>query len=168
MVRRFKIALLIASAAFLTGCKPCLSLFDVVALDKEEKAEKRCLCDLQELSEECPQLLDSSAVLDTIPVSVPEIKVDTVVAKADTIRINKDRWRVQIVTKDSLVYVTGGVDSIVKYVPVEVPCPPRVKPPPKKERTWTDKASDFFIYLGVLCALILLILLIRIVRKGKV
>lgn len=77
----------------------------------------------------CPSMrIDSIFVRDTLTVVVPEIKVDTVVLKADTIQIVKDRWRVRIIEIGDSLAIDGGCDTDTLYVPFEVPCPPVVSP----------------------------------------
>jgi hypothetical protein len=70
----------------------------------------------------CPEIAQTDTIRDTLQVYIPEVKIDTVLLKSDTIILNKDHWRVRIINTRDSVYITGGCDSIFVEVPVEVPC----------------------------------------------
>lgn len=89
---------------------------------KEMRKSNRCAKKLERLVAKCPEIARTDTIRDTLTVQVPAVVHDTVVLKADTIEISKDRWHVKIVTIKDSVMVSGGCDTDTLYVPVEVPC----------------------------------------------
>jgi hypothetical protein len=106
---------------------------------QERQTERKCSRATKRIEKAvtlCPSLRSKPVIVrDTVTVLIPEVKHDTVVLKADTIEIVKDRWRVRIIDRIDSLYIEGGCDSIYVNVPVEVECPPQIAP------TVTLKAS---------------------------
>lgn len=103
---------------------------------KEMRRANRASKKLNNLVERFPELMQRDTIRDTINVFIPEVKLDTVVLKADTINLIKDRWRVRIITKTDSVYVSGGCDTVTVQVPIQIPVdrihPTVYKPMPLK------------------------------------
>lgn len=112
---------------------------------KEIRQANRSSKKLDKLVERFPELMQRDTIRDTILFTVPETRFDTVVLKADTIEVNKDRWRVRIITKTDSVYVSGGCDTVTVYVPIQIPVE-RIQPAVYKRLplTWWQKALMFF------------------------
>lgn len=62
-------------------------------------------------------LQDTITVKDTVYIGTVRKDSTFVMSNSiDTFYLNKDRLHVQIITRDSLIYVEGQCDSIIKYV----------------------------------------------------
>jgi hypothetical protein len=83
----------------------------------------------------CPEIALTDTIRDTISVSIPAIQFDTVLVKADTISISRDRWNVRLITVRDSIYISGGCDSILVEVPIEVPCD-QIQPIKKRPLAW--------------------------------
>lgn len=99
------------------------------ALTKEQRVCNRQAKKVEKAVEKCPSMrLDTIYVHDTVTVSIPEVRVDTLVLRADTVTLTKDRWRVQIIQVGDSMAVDGGCDTDTIRVPISIPCPPQVAP----------------------------------------
>jgi hypothetical protein len=96
--------------------------FNSCAIQKEQRKCNRATKKIEQAIALCPQIAQTDTIRDTVRVRIPAVRIDTVLAKADTIEISKDRWRVRIITKRDSLYITGGCDSIYVEVPIEIPC----------------------------------------------
>ena len=88
---------------------------------KEMRRANRATRKLERLTMRFPELLKPDTIRDTIHAIVTDIRLDTVLAKADTITVTKDRLRIRVITDRDTVRVTGECLGDTIYVPVEIP-----------------------------------------------
>ena len=101
----------------------------LTGLTKEQRKCNRAAKKVERAVQKCPAMRqDTIYVHDTINVTIPEVRVDTLVFRADTVVLTKDRWRVRIIQVGDSMQVDGGCDTITVQVPIVVPCPPQVAP----------------------------------------
>ena len=103
---------------------------------KEMRRANRATRKLEKLTMRFPELLQRDTIRDTIPAIVTDVRLDTVLLKADTITVQKDRLRVRVITERDTVRITGECFGDIIYVPVEIPVekiqPVQYKPMPLK------------------------------------
>ena len=92
------------------------------SIQKEQRKCNRAANLVEKAVDLCPEIAQTDTIRDTVSTYIPEVKIDTVLLKSDTIILNKDHWRVKIIHVGDSIYVTGGTDSIYVEIPVEVPC----------------------------------------------
>ena len=126
---------------------------------KEQRRSNRAARKLERLVERFPELSRTDTIHDTLSVVVPSIEVDTVLLRADTISISKDRWHVEIINTTDSVYISGGCDTDTITVYTETPCdtiqPVVYKSLPLK---WYNKA---LIALGLAFLLIFALIIVK-------
>lgn len=141
--------LILALLIVLSGC----------STTKEMRRNNRAARKLERLVQKFPELSRTDTIRDTVAVIVPSIEIDTVVTPADTIRLSKDRWHVEIINTTDSVFITGGCETDTITQIVEIPCdtiqPTVYKPLPLK---WWQKA---LMFLGGAFGLYLLILALK-------
>ena len=113
-----------------------IALLSSCGTNKEMRRANRASKKLDKLVARFPELMQQDTIRDTVLFTVPETRFDTVVLKADTIEVEKDRWRVRVITQRDSVYISGGCDTVTVHVPVEIPVdtiqPIKYKPMPLK------------------------------------
>ncbi len=124
-------------------------------LNKEARRKNRAAKKLERLVDRFPELLVPDTITDTIRVEIPEIIVDTVVLKSDTISVSKDRWRVQVITRLDSVFITGGCDSI--FVDRIVKVPYSVIQPVKVEKPKLFRGIQSAVFWLLIAAVVLFI-----------
>ena len=133
---------------------------------KEMRRANKAANKLEKLVDRYPELQRTDTIRDTIKVVIPEVKVDTVVLKSDTIEVSKDRWRVRIITKMDSVYIDGGFDADTVYVPIQVPCDTIQATKPvyiDRPLSWWEEILSGAGKLALI--LILFLIAIRIIQK---
>ena len=86
---------------------------------KFRKAERK----IEKLTIRYPQLLKKDTINDTIKITIPQVKVDTIFTPTDgdTVTLYKDRLRVQYVRQGDTIYLSGECQSDTIYQVVSVP-----------------------------------------------
>ena len=101
----------------------------VTGTTKQERVCNRQSKKIDRAVEKCPSLrTDTVYVHDTITVTTEAVKVDTMVLRADTVTLTRDRWHTRIIQVGDSMHVDGGCDPDTLRVPVTIPCPPQVQP----------------------------------------
>lgn len=124
-------------------------------LNKDARRKNRAAKKLEKLVDRFPELLIPDTIIDTIRIEIPEVRVDTVVLKSDTINLVKDRWRVQIVTRLDSVFITGGCDSI--FVDRIVKVPYNAIQPVKVEKPKLFRSIQSAVFWLLIAAVVLFI-----------
>src|SRR6056297_2300037 len=73
---------------------------------KEMRRANRATRKLEKLTLRFPELLQRDTIRDTVPAIVTDVRLDTVLLKADTITVQKDRLRVRVITTRDTVRIT--------------------------------------------------------------
>lgn len=128
------------------------ALLSSCALTKEERRMNRATKKLEKLVAKYPELKRTDTIR-TI-VEVPRVSVDTILKfKSDTIRIEKDNLKVEIVRLpgDTVYQVRAECDTV--FVPVEVPCdtiqPTKVVASEKAKRKTDRWRTVALVFIGI-------------------
>ena len=106
--------LIIALILIISGC----SLEQRVE-NKLRRAERK----IEKLTIIYPQLLKRDTINDTIQITIPQVKVDTIFQgkDGDTVTLYKDRLRIQYIRQGDTVYISGECKTDTIYKTVSVP-----------------------------------------------
>lgn len=142
-------AIIIVLCILMTGC----------ATTKEQRRSNRAARKLERLVERFPELSRTDTIHDTLSVVVPSIEVDTVLLRADTISISKDRWHVEIINTTDSVYISGGCETDTITVYTETLCD-TIQPTVyrKLPLNWWQKT---LIALGIIFLLIFVLIILK-------
>lgn len=86
---------------------------------KYRKAERK----IEKLTLKYPQLLQKDTIRDTIKLTISRIYTDSVFKYLpnDTIILEKDRLRIQYITRNDSVFLSGECKADTLYYPIEIP-----------------------------------------------
>lgn len=92
--------------------------------ERIKRAESRAERKIEKLILKFPGLASKDTIRDTIEVVVPSVKHDTsfVPVAGDTVLIEKDRLKIQYVTRNDSVFITGECKGDTIYKVTEIPC----------------------------------------------
>jgi len=76
---------------------------------------------LEKLTMRFPELMRPDTLRDTVAAIVMDVRIDTTFLKVDTITVQKDRLRVQVITEHDTVRIIGECLGDTIYVPVKIP-----------------------------------------------
>lgn len=96
-------------------------LFASCSTSKEVRRANRASKKLAKLTIKYPELLQRDTLRDTVSAIVTDVRIDTTFLKADTITVQKDRLRVQVITEHDTVRIIGECLGDTVYVPIEIP-----------------------------------------------
>lgn len=100
-------------------------LFTACSIEQRfERKLRRAERKIEKLTLKYPQLLQKDTLRDTLTVKIPSIYHDTafVPADGDTVIIEKDRLRVQYITRNDSVFIQGECigDTIIREIKIPV------------------------------------------------
>lgn len=140
----------------------CSLMMFSCALNKETRRLNRASKKLERLVDKYPELLRTDTIFDTLKVSVPEVRIDTVVANSDTIRLVKDNWHVRIIYRGDSTLISGGCDTVFLEIPVKIPYD-KIQPVIREKENIFESMKRGLIALIVIAFVV--ILLVAILKK---
>ena len=89
-----------------------------------EKKFRRAERKIEKLTIRYPQLLKKDTINDTIEITIPQVKVDTIFTSTDgdTVTLYNDKIRIKYVRQGDTVYLSGECQADTIYQVVSVPC----------------------------------------------
>ena len=88
---------------------------------KEMRRANRATKKLEKLTMRFPELMRPDTLRDTVAAIVMDVRIDTTFLQVDTITVQKDRLRVQVITEHDTVRIIGECLGDTIYVPVKIP-----------------------------------------------
>ena len=118
-----RITLILLSIILLSSCNPFIS--------KDLRKKNKCNRKLERVVKKCPELLNTDTIIDTITVTIPEIRIDTVlkveidtlvigdiINALDTIKTDKEkiRYLTQYVTQAMYIDTNLTIDGVFIHI----------------------------------------------------
>jgi hypothetical protein len=111
-------------------------------------------------------LVIRDTIRDTIRITIPEVRVDTVVTIKelyDTVTIEKDRIKVKVWRVKDKVYISGKCDTVYIEKPIERIVYRKIPIKYYEKTPWYKTLLN--IIIGILLTLLLVYITYRIIRK---
>ena len=111
-------------------------------------------------------LVIRDTIRDTIRITIPEVRVDTVVTIKelyDTVTIEKDRIKVKVWRVKDKVYISGKCDTVYIEKPIERIVYRKIPIKYYEKTPWYKTMLN--IIIGILLTLLLVYITYRIIRK---